>query len=117
MALGWEAGAGMGEGCQWGPGEMMGPSTPGRALSSPWVDPTHHLGDSHQSRDQGFLLPWWSSWGAGQVPQNRGAAPEHLAWGRACLSRASCPTPPPNPPPQAHQVNGPARDETFPSGA
>ena len=60
----------------------MGPSTPGRAPSSPWVDPTHHLGDSHQSRGQGFLLPWWSSWGAEQVPQNRGAAPEHLAWGR-----------------------------------
>ena len=68
----------------------MGPSTPGRAPGSPWVDPTHHLGDSYQSRGQGFLLPWWSIWGAGQVPQNGGAAPEHL-------SRASYPTPPPRP--------------------
>lgn len=56
MALGWEAGAGMGEGCQWGPGEMMGSSTPGRALSSPWVDPTHHLGD-FQCRWRSFH-PW-----------------------------------------------------------
>ena len=73
--------------------------------SSPWVDPTHHLGDNCQSRGQSFLLPWWSSWGAGEAPRSWRSRPRTSGLGQSLsvqpLGLLA---------PRFTQVRGPARD-------
>lgn len=95
----------MGEGCQWGSRREDGSFTSRQGPSSPWVDPTHHLGGQPPEPGPGLPASLVSSWGAGQVPQNGGAAQNIWPGSQAHLSR--CLThPPPDPPPQARPSEG-----------
>lgn len=78
------------------------PSTPGRGPTSL----SRHLWGSFQSRDQGFLLPRGSSWGAGEPPWNIWLGGAELVCPPLDLLA-----------PQARPMRGLPRAWTFPSGA
>lgn len=78
-----------------------------------WTQPTIRGQPSEQS--QGFLLPWWGSWGPGEAPQGWRGHPRTSGRGggvgRACLS-----SPQASWAPRLAQVRGPARGTQSPRG-